>query len=74
VQREMGERRRTVAARLPDKAWKDAAFRRALPAAPTGTLERELGARLPAALPHFSARRSTRGRCRGLGPIAAEEE
>jgi hypothetical protein len=48
MQGEMSERRRTVEARLLDKAWKDAAFRRALVEDPTGTLERELGRTVPA--------------------------
>jgi hypothetical protein len=48
MQRETRERRQTLEAGLVDKAVKDAAFRRALTADPTGTLERELGVPLPA--------------------------
>jgi hypothetical protein len=40
--------RQQLQARLLDKAWKDAAFRRALTADPSGTLERELGMTVPA--------------------------
>jgi hypothetical protein len=39
--------RRELEARLLDKAWKDAAFRRALVEDPKGTLERELEVKLP---------------------------
>jgi hypothetical protein len=40
--------RQQLQARLLEKAWKDAAFRRALTADPTGTLGRELGMTVPA--------------------------
>jgi hypothetical protein len=39
--------RQQLEARLLDRALKDGGFRRALTADPTGTLERELGMRLP---------------------------
>jgi Nitrile hydratase, alpha chain len=40
--------RRELEARLAERAQKDAAFRRALLEDPKGTLERELGVKLPA--------------------------
>jgi hypothetical protein len=40
--------RQELEARLLDKVWKDATFRRALLEDPTGTLERELGMTVPA--------------------------
>jgi hypothetical protein len=48
MQQDVREARRAVEGRLVDKAWKDAAFRRALLADPKGTLERELEVKLPA--------------------------
>jgi hypothetical protein len=39
--------RRELEAEVMRRAWADEAFRRALVEDPTGTLERELGARLP---------------------------
>jgi hypothetical protein len=39
--------RREVEAELTRRAWQDEAFRRALLADPSGTLEREWGVRLP---------------------------
>jgi hypothetical protein len=47
MQRELSERRRTLEAGLLERAWKDAAFRRALIEDSKGTLERELGSRCP---------------------------
>jgi Nitrile hydratase, alpha chain len=45
---EQGPRaRQAMEAELAGRAGRDAAFRRALAADPTGTLERELGVRLP---------------------------
>jgi hypothetical protein len=40
--------RRELETRLIDRAWRDAAFRRALIEEPRGTLERELEVKLPA--------------------------
>jgi hypothetical protein len=47
MQRDSNVSRRELEARLLDKAWKDAAFRRALLDDPKGTLERELEVRVP---------------------------
>jgi Nitrile hydratase, alpha chain len=50
MQHDADPARRELQAELFDRAAQDAGFRRALLADPTGTLERELGARLPAGI------------------------
>jgi hypothetical protein len=47
MQHDSNASRREMEARLVDKAWKDAAFRRELLEDPKGTLERELAVKLP---------------------------
>jgi hypothetical protein len=48
MQRDVSETRGELEGRLINRAWKDAAFRRALLEDPKGTLERELGVNVPA--------------------------
>jgi hypothetical protein len=65
--------RRELEARLLDRAWKDAAFRRALLEDPKGTLEREFKVKLPAGVSLTVLEETATGRYLVLPPAPSRE-